>query len=230
MSLRPRPGAAVALAALLSLGVVSLVAAHVVKQVGPYTVAIGWVKEPTYVGEQNAVQVVIHDASGNPVADLTPDDLQVVVSTAGKDSDPMSLLPTYDEDTGLGIQGDYEAPIIPTALGDYTFHVTGKIHDTAIDETVTSSESTFDSVVEPAGIQFPDQLPATGDVVTRLDRVDSRAQAAQTSAGSASASASDAASRATIAIVVGAAVGGLGILLALAALALTWRRSRMPGS
>lgn len=219
MSARVRWVGACALAAVFSLGVASLVAAHVVKQVGPYTVAIGWVKEPTYVGEQNAVQVVIKDADGNPVDDLSPDDMTVVVSTGGQDSDPMSLAPTYDEDTGLGIPGDYEAPLIPTAPGDYTFHVSGKIHDTAIDETVTSSESTFDSAVEPIGIQFPDQLPAMGDVVTRIDRVDSRA-------GSAATSADRAASRASLALVVGGAVGGVGIVVGLVALAVAWRRPR----
>ena len=116
--------------AVLAIGLASVatpVAAHIVKQVGPYTVALGWVHEPTYVGQLNGVQVVIKDAKGNPVSDLSADDLKVVVSTAGQQSDPMSLAPTFDEDTGLGIPGDYEAPMIPTAPGDYTFHVTGTI-------------------------------------------------------------------------------------------------------
>jgi hypothetical protein len=223
MSVRARWVAACALASVFSLGVASLVAAHVIKQVGPYSVAIGWVKEPTYVGEQNAVQVVVKDANGNPVDDLSPDDMTVVISTAGQQSDPMSLAPTYDEDTGLGIPGDYEAPVIPTSPGDYTFHVSGTIHGTAIDETVTSSESTFDAVVQPTGIQFPDQLPAMGDVVTRIDRVDARA-------GTAASSADDASARATLAIVVGAVVGGMGILVALVALLVAWRRPRPTGS
>jgi hypothetical protein len=202
--------------ALMAIGLASVttpVAAHIVKQVGPYTVALGWVREPTYVGQLNAIQVVIKDAKGNPVSDLSADDLKVVVSTAGQQSDPMSLAPTFDEDTGLGIPGDYEAPMIPTAPGDYTFHVTGTIHSTKIDETATSSDTTFDSVVDPSAVQFPTKLPAVGDLATRLERVDARVQN-QISA------ANDAKSSAQGALVVGIAVGGAGVLIGLVGLAL----------
>jgi hypothetical protein len=202
--------------ALMAIGLASVttpVAAHIVKQVGPYTVALGWVREPAYVAQLNAVQTVIKDAKGNPVSDLSADDLKVVVSTAGQQSDPMSLAPTFDEDTGLGIPGDYEAPMIPTAPGDYTFHVTGTIHSTKIDETATSSDTTFDSVVDPSAVQFPNKLPAVGDIATRLERVDARAQR-QISA------ANDAKSSAQGALVVGIAVGGAGVLIGLVGLAL----------
>lgn len=201
----------------LVLGTATLATAHIVEQVGPYSVALGWVHEPTYVGEQNAVQVVIKNAKGEPVSDLTADDLKVVVTAAGKQSDPLALAPTFDEDTGLGIPGDYEAPIIPTAPGEYTFHLTGSIHGTAIDETATSADDTFDAAVEPTGIQFPNALPALGDVATRVERTDSRAQAAATSAQQAN----DAARGA---LVAGLAVGGLGALLGLAGLTLAIRR------
>jgi len=204
---------AIALMAIGLTSVATTVAAHVVKQVGPYTVALGWVREPTYVGQLNAVQVVIKDAKGNPVSDLSADDLKVVVSTADQQSDPMSLAPTFDEDTGLGIPGDYEAPMIPTALGDYTFHVTGTIHSTKIDETATSSDTTFDSVVDPSAVQFPNKLPAVGDLATRIERVDARVQS-QISA------ANDAKSSAQGALVVGIAVGGAAVLIGLVGLAL----------
>ena len=210
--------------AVLAIGLASLatpVAAHVVKHVGPYSVAIGWVHEPTYVGQLNAVQVVIKDARGNPVSDLSADALKVVASTAGQQSDPMSLAPTFDEDTGLGIPGDYEAPMIPTAPGDYTFHVTGSIHATKIDETATSSDTTFDSVVDPSAVQFPSKLPAIGDLATRVERVDARVQS-QLAAGN------DAKSSAQGALVVGLAVGGAGVLIGLVAvtLAIMARRPR----
>jgi hypothetical protein len=210
--------------ALLAIGLASVAtpaAAHTVKQVGPYSVAIGWVREPTYVGQLNAVQVVIKDSKGNPVSDLSADDLKVVVSTAGQQSDPMSLAPTFDEDTGLGIPGDYEAPLIPTAPGDYTFHVTGTIHSTKIDETATSSDTTFDSVVDPSAVQFPNKLPAIGDLATKIDRVDARVQAQATAA-------SDASSSADTAFFVGLTAGGAGVLIGLAALALAFMVARRP--
>jgi len=202
--------------AVLAIGLASLatpVAAHILKRVGPYSVAIGWVHEPSYVGQLNAVQVVIKDARGNPVSDLSADALKVVVSTAGQQSDPMSLAPSFDEDTGLGVPGDYEAPMIPTAPGDYTFHVTGSIHATKIDETATSSDTTFASVVDPSAVQFPSKLPGIGDLATRIERVDARIQ-------SQLAAANDAKSSAQGALLVGLAVGGAGILIGLAGLAL----------
>ncbi len=201
-----RAAAVIATAVGLALAFSAPASAHVVKQVGPYSVAIGWVQEPTYVGAKNAVQVVIKDKAGNPVSDLSADDLKVVVSTGNQQSDPMSLAPTFDEDTGLGIPGDYEAPIIPTTPGEYTFHVTGKIHDQSIDETVTSSDSTFDAVVDPAPIQFPSKLPALSAVTTRLNRIDARVAADLTAAD-------HTASAATRALVVGIVVGGLGLIV-----------------
>jgi hypothetical protein len=222
----PRFGATLILAMGLVLGIAAPAAAHIVKQVGPYSVALGWLREPTYVGEANAVQVVIKNSKGEPISDLTADDLKVVISTGGQQSDTMSLAPTFDPDTGLGTPGDYEAPLIPTAPGDYTFHVTGSIHGTAIDETATSSETTFNSAIEPTGIQFPTKLPAVSDLSTRIQRVDSRVQAQLTAANEATATANDAKDAATRALIVAVGVGGLAVLVAAAALLIARRAGR----
>ena len=151
--------------------------AHVLKTFGPYSVALGWVQEPTYVGQLNAVQVVVKDASGKAVVDIGDGDLKVVVSIGGQSSAALDLLNKFDPDTGLGVPGDYEAPLVPTAPGDYTFHLSGKIDDTVVDETATSSDSTFNSVVDETDIQFPTQLPSLTEITTRLDRLDTRVTA-----------------------------------------------------
>jgi cobalamin biosynthesis Mg chelatase CobN len=158
----------------------------------------------------------------------------------------------YDADTGLGIHGDYEASLMPTAPGDYTFHVTGSVHGTKVDETETSSDSTFNSAVDATGIQFPAKLPTMAEVTTRLDRVDARiaalpspapaadltgvqgtassaqsaATTAQTTATAAQAAASDAKSAASQALLLGVAVGAAGVILAIAALWLGLRGRR----
>jgi hypothetical protein len=208
-------------------------------------VALGWVHEPTYVGEQNAVQVVIKDASGKAITDLNDGDLKVTVTVGGKTSDPLDLLNTFDPDTGLGIPGDYEAPIIPTAPGDYTFHLTGTIDGTAVDETATSSDATFNSVVDGTGIQFPNQLPALTDIITRLDRIDARLSASpapssapaaasaapvdNSSVDAANAAAASAQSSANTALLVGGVIGGAGVIIGLAALTLAMRGRRPAG-
>jgi hypothetical protein len=213
-------------ALLLSLVVSSAVSAHVVKQFGTYSVAMGWLHEPTYVGVENAVQVVVKDAGGNPVNDLAPGDLNVVVSTAGQQTAVLPLQPSFDPDTGLGTPGEYTASLIPTQVGDYTFHLTGSIHGTAVDETSTSSDQTFDSVTAGTDVQFPIKQPAIGDVSTLVGRVDGRATSAQSAAGAAQQAATNAANDASRALIVGSAVGGLGVLLGLGGLFVGLRASR----
>jgi hypothetical protein len=193
------------LAAGLGIGRVIGASAHAVRPAGQYTLAIGWAHEPTFVGEPNAVQVIVKDAKGSPVTDLGLDDLKVTVSLGNASVGPMSLEPRFDPDTGLGTPGDYEAAIIPTVTGDYTFHVTGTIHGQAVDQTVTAGPNTFDTVKSAQDLEFPTKVPALSDLATEVGRVNARVQSALTAAGSAgndARSAQDAATRATIIAIV----------------------------
>ena len=104
------------------------------------------------------------------------------MSVGGQSTDPLDLVPMYDGDTGLGVKGDYEASLIPTVPGDYTFHLTGAIHGTAVDETATSSDSTFNAANDPAAVQFPVKLPSLTEAMTRLDRLDARIAAVASTA------------------------------------------------
>ena len=219
--MRPRiGGAAIGLALVLWLATASVVTAHVVKQFGTYSVAMGWLHEPTYVGVENAVQVVVKDSAGKPVNDLASGDLKVVVSAAGQQTAALPLDPSFDEDTGLGTPGEYDAPLIPTEVGDYTLHLTGSIHGQAVDETSTSSDQTFDSVTNGSEVQFPVKLPAIGDVSALAQRVDGRATTAQSAADQAQAAASTANDAANRALMVGYVVGGAGVVFGLGGLLL----------
>ena len=55
-------------------------------------------------------------------------------------------MPTYDAAAGTGVPGEYAALIIPTAPGDYTFHVTGKVEGVKVDLEAASSPGTFSPV------------------------------------------------------------------------------------
>ena len=233
-------GTAIGAAIILALAVSSTVSAHVVKQFGSYSVAMGWLHEPTYVGVENSVQIIVKDVAGTPVNDLQPGDLQVVVSTAGQQTAALPLQPSFDPDTGLGTPGEYTASIIPTQVGDYTFHLSGSIHGQAVDETVTSSDQTFNSVTAGTDVQFPLKLPALGDLSTLIGRVDGRAATANTAATQAQQAAmlaqktvtqaqqaaSQASDNANRALLAGILVGGLGVLLGLAGLIVGLRASR----
>lgn len=216
-------------AAILTLMLAATTQAHVVKSFGSYSIALGWVREPTYVGQLNAVQAFVTDSKGKPVTDLAAGDLKVVVTAGGQDSSPFDLAPTYDEDTGLGTPGDYEAPLVPTIPGDYTFHLTGSIHGTAVDETATSSESTFESAVDSTSVDFPTKLPSLSDIATRLDRIDARASAAPAASATTDA-ATKAQDTASTALIVGGVAGALGIVIGVVALVMATRARRPSGS
>jgi hypothetical protein len=229
---------------MLALSAAATAQAHVLKDFGPYSVALGWSVEPTYVGQVNAVQVVVKDKVGKTVTDLADGDLKVVVGIGGEQSASLALINKFDPDTGLGVPGDYEAPITPTTPGDYTFHLTGTIHGQAVDETATSSDATFNSAVESTDIQFPDKLPSLTEITTSLDRINARLSASGAPAASAAApaptqdasladavaaaqsAATQAHDAASSALVVGLLVGAVGIVLGGVALLLVVRRPR----
>jgi hypothetical protein len=211
---------------ILAIALAGASGAHVVQQFGPYSLAIGWLHEPAYVGVENAVQVIVKDAAGKPVDDVPASDFTVVVSTGGQQTAALPLNASADPDTGLGTPGEYTAHLIPTAPGDYTFHLVGTIHGTKVDQSFTSSDTTFDAVRGQADAQFPVKVPSETEISARLDRLDARLQAAQaatTSAATAAASANDAATRA---LVVGVVVGGVGIILGAIGIGLAVRARR----
>ena len=209
-----RAGVAAFAAGALSLGAVHPALAHVVKPFGPYTIALGWLHEPAYVGFDNAVQVIVKQDT-TPVTDITAKDLTVEVSLGGQKMDAMPLVPTADPDTGLGAPGEYQMHFVPTAPGNYTFHIKGKIKDTPVDETATASDKTFATVDNPVDVEFPAKVPSVTDLSTKLDRVSARVDKVE--------SRPDALPTALVALVAALVLGGAGVGLGLSA------RRRSPG-
>jgi hypothetical protein len=201
------------------LAAASVASAHVVQNFGPYTIAIGWQHEPAYAGELNAVQLTIKDAAGHPVDDLTGDDLHVQITAAGTTSSSLAFEPSFDPDTGLGNPGEYDAAVIPSLPGNYTFKLAANVHGTTIDQSFTSGTKTFDTVRDATAAEFPVMLPSTSEIEARITRDAQRIQTAQANAQSASEAAGRATVLGTIGIIAGVVLGGL-------ALVLTWRMRR----
>jgi hypothetical protein len=192
--------------------------AHEQRQVGAYQLTVGWSHEPTYVGVENAVQLFIKDARGNPLDDLgNPPSLQVTVSTGAKTSDPLDLRASFDPDTSLGMHGEFDAAIIPTTPGTYTFHFTGTIAGQKIDEKFTSSDKTFDNVQAPTAIEFPNQDPTNSDLATNLGRLNPRVDNAVAAATSAHDKADSAGTLALVAVAVAVVLGGGGLVVGVTA-------------
>jgi hypothetical protein len=197
-------------------------AAHTTQNQGPYALTFGWMNEPCYTAAQNAVQLFVHSASptGAPVPNIQG--LQVVVSAGGVTSKPLALTWAYDPDTGLGNQAEYDAPLIPTIVGPYTFTITGTINGTKINVSATSSDSTFDSAHDPSAIEFPAQLPPAATLSASIDHLAASLRSETAAVNRAKSAASTARTIAIVAIVVA-------VVLAIVAIALGRRKTPAAG-
>jgi hypothetical protein len=185
--------------------------AHAQRQVGPIHMEIGFGTEPAYVGQPNSVQIILTE-HGKPVVDLGGS-LKVQVSFGGQPTD-LPLEANF-EVGGDGTPGDYRAWFIPSQPGPYTFHFTGKVHGTNIDESLTSGPKTFDEVQDPAEAAFPAvTAPTTQELADRIQQDATRLSDATAAADSAK-SAADSAK--TVAI-IGVVVGLIGIVVAATAI------------
>lgn len=150
-------------------------AAHEHRVVGDVVMVVGWASEPTYAGYQNAAGVHLsevgpsEDEEGPPISDA---DLHVEIlfgdETSTTSTGPLPMEEAFSE------PGLFEADIIPTRPGTYTYHVTGTAAGQEIDEFFTSSDDTFSNVNVPADIQFPEQDPTSGELAEAVDRLSAR--------------------------------------------------------
>jgi len=196
--------------------------AHTHVHVGEYELGIGWGVEPTYVGVPNFVELSIENEAGDPVTDLKPGDITVVVSTAGQSTEPLSIEPQFVVGE-FGEPGQYGADVLPTAPGDYTFTFAGTLKGETVDVTVASGDDTFSPVQASTDVEFPVKVPTMAEVAERLERIDGRIQDATVGAQASADAAVDAANRATQ---LGVGIGGLGLVVAVIALAVAWRATR----
>jgi hypothetical protein len=79
--------------------------------------------------------------------------------------------------TQFGQEGAYTADILPTEVGDYTWHIWGDIEGTPVDVSMTSSPDTFSAVEPKSDVSFPNEEPASADLAAQAEAA---AQSAQT--------------------------------------------------
>ena len=120
-----------------------IVLAHETVTVDDYELEIGWLTEPPITGQMNGIIVnVTKGDEEEPVEDVS--DLVVNVLYGGQ-SKALILQPLGEE-----TPGQFVAPILPAAAGQYTVHLGGKLGDTAVSADVEPEE-----VQSPIAIQFP---------------------------------------------------------------------------
>ncbi|HVN54239.1 MAG TPA: hypothetical protein VMT46_07905 [Anaerolineaceae bacterium] len=128
--------------------------AHGKTEVGDYEIEIGFHNEPALVGEPNSLDLfVTHSKTGEKVNGLEQTLKAELIMGSSK-----TELPVYARDEE---DGAYGADVIPTAPGDYTWHITGSINGTPVDISMTSAPDTFSSVEEKAKYEFPKPAGST---------------------------------------------------------------------
>src|SRR5881628_933322 len=159
-----------ALIVLASLGIYSGRAyAHERRMVGPYQFVVGWLTEPAYVGQLNALDLRVTDTRQNPAAPVSGLEKTLTADVAAGGLTPFPLAVT----ARFGTAGAYNGVVMPTVKGTYTFHITGKIDTTNIDEKFTSGPGTFGDIEDTAAVQYPQKVPVADELGKRLDSIQS---------------------------------------------------------
>jgi len=160
------------LALMVVLAVPLTALAHVGVDSGNYHFEIGWTNEPVIVGERNALDLFIapKDKPDQGLADVESG-LTFTVEYGGV-SQAYDLVPVENE------PGHYTAVFIPTRLGQYTFHLAGRINADAVDVSVQP-----EAVVAAGRLDFPEPQPAAVDLQAQLATAQSQANTALLLAG-----------------------------------------------
>lgn len=125
---------------------------------GRYQIVVGFMDEPVFAGDKSGLEFWVRDiseatpsageeAEGEPVEGLA-ETLKAEVIFEDQTME-LPLTAMWNE------PGGYGSVFFPMEPGDYTFRIYGTIGDTKIDESFTSSPEGFDSVKDPAPLQFP---------------------------------------------------------------------------
>jgi hypothetical protein len=69
----------------------------------------------------------------------------------------------------FGLPGKYQGQVVPTKVGDYTFHITGTVGTMAIDEKFESGPGRFGGIEDIVALQFPTKVPSNADLAAKLD-------------------------------------------------------------
>ncbi len=167
-------------ALIVTLLATTAVLGHETREVGEYTLVVGFLDEPVYSGEKSGLDLRV-SRGDEPVEGL--EETLAAEVTFGGSTRELTLSPAF------GAPGAYRSVFFPTAAGPYTFRIFGEIDGDAVDESFTSGADSFSEVQDVVGGQFPVVYPAMGDLAREAE------------AGAA------AATTATIALILGA--GGL---------------------
>ena len=215
----------------LAVALVTMISAaaafgHDDREEGEYRFKVGFLDEPAYEGQRNAVSLRVTKEKGEamqeeeskqsghghgepatvPVEGLDST-LQVEVTHVPSGaSKVMNLRPAWND------PGHYLADLIPTSPGHYRFRFFGTIEGNEIDSTYDSRAGggSFDDIREASAIHFPETVASGRELESAVRGAQTEAQQARDAA----AGVEDSVSSASMLGVVGIVLGAIGIALA----------------
>ena len=212
------------LVVMLTAVAATAVFAHDDSEEGDYKFVVGFLREPAYEGERNAVSIRVslvaagdqREEKTTPVEGLQST-LQVEVTHVPSDVSRLMSLRTVH-----GEPGHYVAELIPTSPGHYRFRFFGEVEGNPVNMSFDSKAGggDFDDVQTASVIHFPEKVASAREVEGAVRAAQSAAQQAQTEAMSAK----DGVSGASTLGIIGIAVGAVGIALGGGALLISLRR------
>ncbi|MGH9974339.1 MAG: hypothetical protein ACRD8Z_00670 [Nitrososphaeraceae archaeon] len=140
---------------VLNTSSVQIVSAHVSNDYGNITVEVGWDQEPPLVDEMNDIVVGVTRTSDVGGGSATPvrnalTDMDIMVRYGGV-TKPLDFVPSQER------AGWYEAKILPTRIGSYSFALNGTIQSQSI-----SDEVEIEDVESKQQVSFPETRSGSG--------------------------------------------------------------------
>jgi hypothetical protein len=133
--------------------------AHERRNVGAFSFVVGWLNEPALINQPNAVDLRVSRAADASAVTGLEQTLKLEVKSGEKSVD-VALRPRFN------VPGGYDGRMQPTALGVYSFTISGTIEGQQVNETFTAGNDTFGLIEEPN--VFPNKLPTNQELEERL--------------------------------------------------------------
>jgi hypothetical protein len=139
---------------------------HERRNVGPYTFVVGWINEPAYVSFMNSLDLTVSETSGGKAVEGLDKTLKADVTYGGLTTpQPLTIAARF------GQPGKYSGYVLPTKVGEYTFHITGTIGTMNIDEKFQSGPGRFGSIESTDPLQYPQKVVSNAELADRLDQL-----------------------------------------------------------
>ena len=139
---------------------------HERRTVGPYTFVVGWLNEPAYVNLLNSLDLTVTETIGAKAVEGLDKTLKADLTFGGSTTpQPLTIAARF------GLPGKYSGYVMPTKVGDYTFHITGTVGTMNIDEKFESGPGRFGSIESTDPLQYPQKVVSNSDLAARLDQL-----------------------------------------------------------